>query len=85
MGSLRFSYSLWAIWSAHLYAHGLKGACSSERAVGYTARERGLCGGLPASRATHRGHENKRQRARSSETKPGHAEIIRLAQWVANK
>ena len=36
---------------------------------------------------SHRGRENKRQcaRARSSCTKPGHAEIMRPAQWVANK
>lgn len=35
--------------------------------------------------AAHRGRENKGQCARSSDTKPGHAEIMGPAQWVANK
>ena len=61
------------------------------------AGERSLCspaagaagaaggGGEPGCSAAHRGRENKRQSARSSDTKPGHAAIMRPAQWVANK
>ncbi len=48
------------------------------------AGERSLCAAAGPS-AAHRGRGNKRQCARSSDTKPGHAEIMRPAQWVANK
>lgn len=42
-------------------------------------------GGSVPRPAAHRGRENKRRCAHASDTKPGHAETMRPAQWVANK
>lgn len=67
-----------------------RGTCSGERTVRDQRRrtngagERSLCAAAGPS-AAHRGRGNKRQCAGSSDTKPGHAEIMRPAQWVANK
>lgn len=46
--------------------------------------ERSLCAALLAAALPTGGTENKRQRARSSDTKPGHAGVMRPAQWEAN-
>lgn len=67
---------------------GRRLTCSGERAVfrdgEQTVGEKSLCA-TDGPSAAHRVRENKRRCARSPDTKPGHAEIMGPAQWVANK
>lgn len=68
-----------------------EGTCSAERRArsGHgqqtAAGERRLCAAAGPAGCPPGAREQKAMSARSSDTKPGHAEIIRPAQWVANK
>lgn len=67
---------------------GRRLTCSGERTVfrdgEQAVSEKSLCT-TDGPSAAHRVRENKRRCARSPDTKPGHAEIMGPAQWVANK